>query len=74
MINMNIETMKQLIENAPTDEIRNAYIESFETMSGWSYETLYMTDEERKANAEMYRIQQDEMHVVEPVMTMSQMG
>lgn len=71
---MNIETMKQLIETAPTSEVRDAYIESFETLTGWSYETLYMTDEERKANAQLYRIQQDELEPIESVVTMSQLA
>ena len=66
---MNIEKMKQLIENEKNLAIRDAYIESFEAMTGWSYETLYMTDEERHVNAEMYRLQQDEHETVEFVET-----
>lgn len=66
---MNCTTMKQLIENANTQEVRDAYIESFEAMTGWSHETLFMSDEERAANAEMYRIQQSEHEPIEFVET-----
>lgn len=66
---MNCTTMKQLIENANTREVRDAYIEAFEAMTGWSYETLYMTDEEFAANARMYRIQQEEHEPIEFVET-----
>jgi len=71
---MNIETMKHLIETAPSNDVRDAYIESFETLTGWSYETLFMTDEEREANAQMYRIQQDELEPIESVVTMTQLA
>ena len=66
---MNYNEMKQLIETAQNEEVRNAYIQSFEAMTGWAYETLFMTDEERAANAELYRIQQDEMEPIEFVET-----
>lgn len=66
---MKTKSMKNLIETAPTQEVRDAYIEAFEAMTGWSYETLYMTDEEFAANARMYRIQQEEHEPIEFVET-----
>lgn len=66
---MNYEMMKQLIENANTDVERDAYIEAFETMSGFAYETLFMSEEERKANLELYELQQDEYEPIEFVQT-----
>ena len=66
---MNYKNMKQLIEAAQNEEVRNAYIEAFEEMTGWSHETLFMSEEERAAHAEMYRIQQDEYEPIEFVET-----